>query len=123
MIDKTHDLPVADRRRNSASAGAASITCRAQCRPAISSRCAAGRMLRIRLEIDELHLDYPFAGSRMLQCLLKAEGLTIDRLHVATLMKRMGIEAIYCRPSTTKPAPGHKIYPYLLRNLPIVRSN
>ena len=73
--------------------------------------------------MDELHLDYPFAGSRMLQRLLKAEGLAAGRLHVATLMKRMGIEAIYCRPSTTKPAPGHKIYPYLLRNLPIVRPN
>ena len=73
--------------------------------------------------MDELHLDYPFAGSRMLQRLLKAAGLATGRLHVATLMQRMGIEAIYCRPSTTKQAPGHKIYPWLQRNLPIVRPN
>ena len=65
--------------------------------------------------IDELHLEFPFAGSRMLQGLLKQEGFEVGRLHVATLMKRMGIEAIYRRPNTSKPAPGHKIYPYLLR--------
>jgi len=73
--------------------------------------------------IDELHLDYPFAGSRMLQGLLKAEGYCVGRRHVATLMKKMGIEALYRRPNTSKPAPGHKIYPYLLRNLPVTRPN
>ncbi|WP_229002322.1 MULTISPECIES: IS3 family transposase [Rhizobium/Agrobacterium group] len=61
--------------------------------------------------IDELHLDYPFAGSRMLQGLLRGEGLQTGRLHVATLMKKMGIEAIYRRPNTSKPAPGHKSIP------------
>jgi putative transposase len=73
--------------------------------------------------IDELHLDYPFAGSRMLQGLLRGEGLETGRLHVATLMKKMGIEAIYRRPNTSKPAPGHKIYPYLLRKLAVTRPN
>jgi len=73
--------------------------------------------------IDELHLDYPFAGSRMLQGLLKAEGYCVGRRHVATLMKKMGIQALYRRPNTSKPAPGHKIYPYLLRNLPVTRPN
>jgi putative transposase len=73
--------------------------------------------------IDELHLDYPFAGSRMLQGLLAAEGRTAGRLHVSTLMKRMGIEAIYRRPNTSKPEPGHKIFPYLLRTLPVTRPN
>nr|WP_316653158.1 IS3 family transposase [uncultured Gellertiella sp.] len=73
--------------------------------------------------IDELHLDYPFAGSRMLQGLLRGEGLETGRLHVATLMKKMGIEAIYRRPNTSKPAPGHKVYPYLLRKLAVTRSN
>ncbi|KAB2723379.1 IS3 family transposase [Brucella anthropi] len=73
--------------------------------------------------IDELHLEYPFAGSRMLQGLLKGEGLETGRLHVATLMKKMGIEAIYRRPNTSKPAPGHKIYPYLLRKLAVTRPN
>ena len=73
--------------------------------------------------IDELHLDYPFAGSRMLKGLLVGEGYKTGRLHVRTLMKRMGIEAIYRRPNTSKPAPGHKIYPYLLRNLSVIRPN
>ena len=73
--------------------------------------------------IDALHLDYPFAGSRMLRDLLAREGVSTGRRHVATLMKRMGIEAIYRRPNTSKPAPGHKIYPYLLRGLKVERAN
>ena len=73
--------------------------------------------------IDELHLDYPFAGSRMLQTFLAREGYEVGRLHVATLMKRMGIEAIYRQPNTSKPAPGHTIFPYLLRKLPVTRPN
>jgi putative transposase len=77
--------------------------------------------LVIMRRIDELHLEFPFAGSRMLRDLLRQEGTTIGRLHVATLMKKMAIESIYRRPNTSKPAPGHKIYPYLLRGLPIVR--
>ncbi|WP_187182354.1 IS3 family transposase [Rhizobium sp. WL3] len=79
--------------------------------------------LTLMRRIDELHLDYPFAGSRMLQGLLRGEGLETGRLHVATLMKKMGIEAIYRRPNTSKPAPGHKIYPYLLRKLAVTRPN
>ncbi len=73
--------------------------------------------------IDELHLAHPFAGSRMLRDLLRGEGIAIGRDHVATLMKRMGIEALYRRPNISKPTPGHKIYPYLLRNREIVRPN
>jgi putative transposase len=79
--------------------------------------------LALMRRIDELHLDYPFAGSRMLKGLLVGEGYKTGRLHVRTLMKRMGIEAIYRRPNTSKPAPGHKIYPYLLRKLPVTRPN
>jgi len=79
--------------------------------------------LALMRRIDELHLDYPFAGSRMLQGLLSAEGRKVGRLHVSTLMKRMGVEAIYRRPNTSKPEPGHKIFPYLLRKLPVTRSN
>src|ERR1700675_2660258 len=79
--------------------------------------------LAIMRRIDELHLDYPFAGSRMLRDLLHREGIGIGRRHVATLMKRMGIEALYRRPNTSKPAPGHKIYPYLLRGLKVERPN
>ncbi len=73
--------------------------------------------------IDELHLEYPFAGSRMLRDLLLGEGFKTGRLHVRTLMKRMGVEAIYRRPNTSKPEPGHKIYPYLLRKLTVNRPN
>jgi putative transposase len=79
--------------------------------------------LALMRRMDELHLDYPFAGGRMLQGLLKAEGHEVGRLHVSTLMKKMGIEALYRRPKTTKPAPGHKVYPYLLRNMAVTRPN
>jgi putative transposase len=79
--------------------------------------------LALMRRIDELHLEHPFAGSRMLQGLLRQEGHGVGRLRVATLMKRMSIEALYRRPNTSKPAPGHKVYPYLLRNLPVVRPN
>lgn len=79
--------------------------------------------LALMRRVDELHLDYPFAGSRMLQGLLRGEGHKVGRLKVRNLMKRMGIEAIYRRPNTSKPAPGHKIYPYLLRTLPVTRPN
>jgi len=79
--------------------------------------------LAIMRLIDELHLDYPFTGSRMLRDLLRGEGVEIGRQHVATLMKRMGIEAIYRRPNTSKAAPGNKIYPYLLRGLVLDRPD
>lgn len=73
--------------------------------------------------IDELYLDYPFAGSRMLQGLFRGEGLENGLRHVATLMKKKRVEAIYRRPNTSKPAHGHKIYPYLLRKLAVTRPN
>ena len=79
--------------------------------------------LALMRRLDRLHLEFPFAGSRMLRGLLAAEGCKIGRRHVKTLMKRMGIEALYRRPRTTKPEPGHKIYPYLLRGMEIVRPN
>ena len=83
-------------------------------------RSKIGSIMR---RMDELHLDYPFAGSRMLRDLLRGEGIEIDREHVATLTKRMDITASYHRPNTSKPAPGHKIYPYLLRSVTIERPN
>lgn len=79
--------------------------------------------LAIMHRIDALHLEHPFAGSRMLRDMLRAEGVVIGRLAVATLMRRMGIEALYRRPSTSKPAPGHKIHPDLLRSSVIDRPN
>jgi putative transposase len=79
--------------------------------------------LAVMRRMDELHLEFPFAGSRMLRDLLNKEGVEIGRRHVATLMRRMGIEALYRKPNTSKPAPGHKVYPYLLRGLTIDRPN
>jgi len=79
--------------------------------------------LTLMRRIDELHLDFPFAGSRMLKGLLQAEGHSVGRLHVSTLMKKMAIAALYRRPTTSKPVPGHKVYPYLLRNLAVTRPN
>ena len=79
--------------------------------------------LEVMRRLDRLHLEFPFAGSRMLRGLLVAEGCKIGRRHVKTLMQRMGIEALYRRPRTTKPEPGHKIYPYLLRGIEITRPN
>ena len=70
-----------------------------------------------------MRTDFPFAGSRMLRDLVTAEGIKVGRLHVSTLMKKMAIEAIYRRPNTSKPAPGHKVYPYLLRRLAVTRPN
>ena len=74
---------------------------------------ASADLLLLR-RIDELHLNYPFAGSRMLRDLLGHQGLEVGRRHIRTLMRRMGIEAIYRRPNTSKPGPGHRICPYLL---------
>jgi putative transposase len=79
--------------------------------------------LALMRRLDELHLEHPHAGSRMLRDLLAAEGSKIGRRHVRTLMQRMGIEAIYCKPRTSTPAADHKIFPYLLRGLTIDRAN
>jgi putative transposase len=114
MIDCEHDLPIA-RQAKALNISRGSVY--------YQPRTVSAGDLVIMRRMDELHLDYPFAGSRMLRDLLNAEGVVIGRLHVATLMKRMGIEAIYRKPNTSRPAPGHKIYPYLLRNLPVIRPN
>jgi putative transposase len=79
--------------------------------------------LALMKQIDALHTEHPFAGSRMLRDLLAAEGSKIGRRHVKTLMRRIGIEALYRRPRTTKPEPGHKIFPYLLRGVAVERAN
>jgi putative transposase len=114
MIDRMHDLPVA-RQAKALNISRGSVYYKPRPLPA--------EELKIVRRLDALHLDCPFAGSRMLRDLLNREGVSIGRRHVATLMKRMGIEAIYRRPNTSKPAPGHKIYPYLLRGLTIERPN
>ena len=73
--------------------------------------------------IDELHLELPFAGARMLRDLLRAEGFVVGRKHMTTPMRRMGITALYRTPNTSRRAPGQVIHPYLLRTLTIIRSN
>ena len=114
MIDRLHSLPLTRQARE---LGMSRGSVYYLPRPVSSADLAVMR------RIDELHMEFPFAGSRMLRDLLLQEGIKVGRLHVATLMKKMVIEAIYRRPNTSKPAPGHKIYPYLLRKLAIVRPN
>lgn len=114
MIDRGHDLSIS---RQAKVLGVSRSSVYYLARPVSAADLAIMR------RIDELHLEWPFAGSRMLRDLLNQEGIAIGRRHVATLMKRMGIEAIYRRPNTSKPAPGHKIYPYLLRGMTIDRPN
>ena len=86
-------------------------------------RAVSDADLALMRRIDELHLDHPFMGARMLRRMLRREGITVGRRHVGTLMERMGIEALCPQPGTSKAHPGHKIYPYLLRKLSIKRSN
>jgi len=81
------------------------------------------RELDIMKRLDQLHLKHPFMGARMLRDQLQEQGIEIGRKHVKTLMKRMGIEAVYCKPNTSKKTPGHEIYPYLLRGMTINRAN
>ena len=114
MIDRDHAMPLA-RQAQQLGISRGSIY--------YLPRPVADADLAIMRRIDKLHLLYPFAGSRMLRDLLRQEGVSVGRLHVATLMKRMGLEALYRRPNTSKPAPGHKIYPYLLRKLAVTRPN
>jgi putative transposase len=114
MIDRGHNLSLA---RQAELLGLSRSTLYYEPRPVPAAELAIMR------RIDELHLDYPFAGSRMLRDLLRGEEVVIGRDLVATLMRRMGIEAIYRKPNTSKAAPGHKIYPYLLRGLTIERPN
>jgi len=79
--------------------------------------------LALMRRIDELFTAWPFLGSRRMTAMLKAEGLEVNRKRVQRLMRKMGIAALGPKPNTTKPAPGHKIYPYLLRNMTIDRPN
>ena len=78
--------------------------------------------LALMRRLDELHLDYPFLGRSAARRHVAAEGLTVGRQHVGTLMRRMGIEAIYRKRRTSIAAKDHKIFPYLLANV-IERPN
>ncbi len=114
MIDRSHALPLS----HPAKILGLSRGC-LYYEPTPVSEHELGLMHRL----DQLHVAHPFAGSRMLRDLLRLEGFNIGRRHVRTLMKRMGIEALYCQPRTTQTHRGHPVYPYLLRNLAITRSN
>ena len=114
MIDPEHDLPI---KQQAEVLGISRSTVYYEPRP------ISAEDLWLMRRIDELHLNYPFAGRRMLRDFLWQQGLVVGRRHIKTLMKRMVIEAFYRKPNTSKPAPGHKIYPYLLRDLAVTRPN
>ena len=114
MIDRTHGLPVT---RQCQILELARSTAYYQPAPASPEDLALMR------RIDALHLDYPFAGSRMLRGLLRKEGHLVGRRRVRTLMRKMGIEALYRKPNTSARHAAHPVYPYLLRNLTIDRPN
>lgn len=114
MIDRTHPLPVG---RQCQLLQLARSTVYYQPRPVSDTTLALMR------RIDELHVQYPFAGARMLRDLLRQEGHAIGRRQVITLMRRMGLTAIYRKPRTSQPHLAHQIYPYLLRPLTITRPN
>ena len=86
-------------------------------------RAANDNDLPLMRRIDELYTAWPFLGSRRLTALLRAEGHSVNRKRVQRLMRRMGIAALGPKPRTTKPAPGHKIFPYLLRGVAVERPN
>ena len=79
--------------------------------------------LKLMHRIDKLHMEFPFAGSRMLRDLLRLQGIEVGRRHVGTLMRRMGIQALYRKPNTSKKHPAHPVFPYLLRGLALDRAN
>ena len=114
MIDRDHELPITKQ---------AKVLRISRGSVYYLPRPVSAADLALMRRLDELHLEFPFAGSRMLRGLVAAEGCKVGRRHVKTLMQRMGIEALYRRPRTTKPEPGHKIYPYLLRSVAIERPN
>ena len=114
MIDRDHALPV---KRQAELLGISRGT--VYYLPEPVSQDELGLMRRI----DELHLEHPFAGSRMLRDFLRLQGVQVGRRHVRTLMRRMGIHALYRKPNTSKKHPAHPVFPYLLRGLAIERAN
>ncbi|WP_422862264.1 IS3 family transposase [Burkholderia pseudomallei] len=114
MIDRTHALPVS---RQTRLVGIARSSAYYRAQPVSE----ADQLLMRR--IDELHMEFPFAGARMLARLLRREGYEVGRRRVRTLMKRMGVEALYCKPNTSRRNAQHKIWPYLLRGMKIARAN
>ena len=114
MIDRNHPLPIT-RQAQIVNISRGSVY--------YESEPVSDADLKLMRRVDELHLELPFAGARMLRDLLRAEGFAVGRKHMTTLMRRMGITALYRKPNTSRKAPGHTIWPYLLRTLSITRSN
>jgi putative transposase len=114
MIDPKHELPIA---RQAELVGISRAAVYYVPRPVSEAD------LELQRRIDALHLEHPFAGSRLLRKLLRREGVDVGRKHVAKLMRRMGIEALYRKKNTSKRHPEHAIYPYLLRGVAIERAN
>ena len=114
MIDREHELSIT-RQARLVGISRASVYYRPQ--PTSTADLALMR------RIDELHLEHPFMGARMLRDVLNREGIAVGRKHVATLMRRMGIEPLYRKPNTSKRHPGHAVHPYLLRGVAIERAN
>jgi putative transposase len=113
MIDRAHPLPVSRQTRLLGLARSSVYY-----RPAST----AERDLALMAAIDEIHTELPFYGIRRIRGELRARDFAVGRQHVATLMRRMGIAAIAPKRRASKPAPGHKIYPYLLRGLEICEA-
>ena len=114
MIDRNHDLPIT---QQAALLGISRGSVYYLSRPTSQADLALMR------QIDELHLEHPFMGQRMLVRQLARLGIQVGRVHVRTLMQLMGICALAPQPGTSQSAPGHKIYPYLLRNVAIQEAN
>ena len=114
MIDRRHPLPLS-RQAKTVGISRGSVY--------YLPRPVSAQNLALMRRIDERHLELPFAGSRMLRDLLHQEGITVGRKHVVTRMRRMGIQALYRKPTTSRRHPGHTVYPYLLRSLKIDQPN
>lgn len=114
MIDREHKLPLT---RQSRILGLSRSSLYYEAVP-----ISAGDLELMRL-IDEIHLNYPFMGSRSIRDQLQDKGHQVGRGHVSTLMKKMGIAALYRKPRLSKPHPEHKVYPYLLKGLEISKAN
>lgn len=113
MIDRGHPLPVT---RQARLLGLARSTVYYEPVP------TSERDLAIMAAIDEIHMKLPFYGIRRIRGELGELGFTVGRQHVATLMRTMGIAAIYPKRKTSQPHPGHKVYPYLLRGVEITQA-
>ena len=114
MIDRSHDLPI---KRQAALVNISRGSAYYKAKP------VSDKDLKLMRRVDELHLELPFAGARMLRDLLRREGAAVGRKHMTTLMRRMAITALYRRPNTSKKTPGRTIYPYLLRTLSVTWAN